>query len=55
MELGEGVEHLSEGDRVALPSLGWACGRCEYCVGGWETLCPHQENNGYSIPGAYAE
>lgn len=53
--LGEDVEHLSEGDRVALPWLGWACGRCEYCVDGWETLCPRQKNTGYSIPGSYAE
>lgn len=53
--LGEDVEHLSEGDRVALPWLGWACGRCEYCVDGWETLCPRLKNTGYSIPGSYAE
>jgi propanol-preferring alcohol dehydrogenase len=52
---GEGVDDLAEGDRVAMPWLGWACGRCEYCIDGWETLCPQQENTGYSISGGYAE
>lgn len=32
--LGEGVDHLAVGDRVALPWLGHACGRCRYCIGG---------------------
>ena len=27
--LGAGVSRLSEGDRVAIPWLGWACGSCE--------------------------
>jgi propanol-preferring alcohol dehydrogenase len=40
---------------VAIPWLGWACGRCEYCVSGWETLCEQQRNTGYSINGSYAE
>ncbi|HVQ89929.1 MAG TPA: zinc-dependent alcohol dehydrogenase [Mycobacteriales bacterium] len=53
--LGAGVTGLSEGDRVALPWLGSACGRCRYCVSGWETLCPGQQNTGYSIDGGYAE
>lgn len=35
--LGQGVTEVSEGQRVAIPWLGWACGRCEYCVSGWET------------------
>ncbi|HXN59849.1 MAG TPA: alcohol dehydrogenase catalytic domain-containing protein [Acidimicrobiales bacterium] len=38
--LGQGVNELSEGDRVAVPWLGWACGACELCASGWETLCP---------------
>jgi propanol-preferring alcohol dehydrogenase len=53
--LGAGVTGLSEGDRVALPWLGSACGRCRYCVSGWETLCHEQQNTGYSIDGGYAE
>lgn len=53
--LGAGVRHLKEGDRVGVPWLHTACGRCEHCTGGWETLCERQQNTGYSVDGAYAE
>jgi hypothetical protein len=53
--LGPGVAGVAEGDRVAIPWLGWACGACEYCASGWETLCPRQHRTGYSIDGSYAE
>jgi propanol-preferring alcohol dehydrogenase len=54
-KMGAGVAGLSIGDRVALPWLGTACGRCNYCVSGWETLCLEQKNTGYAIDGGYAE
>src|SRR6202140_5946793 len=53
--VGAGVTRVKEGDRVALPWLGYACGTCEYCVSGWETLCLQQVNTGYGNDGAYAE
>jgi alcohol dehydrogenase, propanol-preferring len=54
--LGTGNSHgLEEGMRVALPWLGYACGDCRYCNSGWETLCPSQQNTGYSINGGFAE
>jgi alcohol dehydrogenase, propanol-preferring len=53
--VGAGVNNLSEGDRVAIPWLGYACGACEYCASGRETLCPNQQDSGYSVNGAYAE
>ncbi|CAM5567157.1 alcohol dehydrogenase AdhP [Streptomyces aurantiogriseus] len=53
--LGDGVTHLAVGQRVAVPWLGWACGRCEHCLSGWETLCEQQQNTGYSVDGGYAE
>jgi propanol-preferring alcohol dehydrogenase len=53
--VGPGVTNVKEGDRVAIPWLGYACGTCEYCASGWETLCLNQRNTGYTIPGAYAE
>lgn len=53
--LGPGVSHLKEGDRVGVPWLHSACGRCEHCAGGWETLCEAQSNTGYSVDGGYAE
>lgn len=53
--VGPGVTEVKEGDRVAIPWLGYACGTCEYCVSGWETLCEKQLNTGYSVDGSYAE
>ncbi|MCL4704961.1 alcohol dehydrogenase AdhP [bacterium] len=53
--LGEGVTLVKEGDRVGVPWLHSACGVCDYCITGWETLCPHQQNTGYSVNGGYAE
>lgn len=54
-ELGFGVTSLVVGDRVGVPWLHRACGICEYCLSGWETLCPEQQNTGYSVNGGYAE
>jgi propanol-preferring alcohol dehydrogenase len=52
---GAGVTTLKEGDRVGVPWLHSACGECEYCLTGWETLCPNQQNTGYSVDGGFAE
>jgi propanol-preferring alcohol dehydrogenase len=54
-ELGPGVSEVTLGDRVAMPWLGYACGTCDYCVSGWETLCLEQQNMGYSIDGGFGE
>ncbi len=40
---------------VAVPWLGYARGKCEHCLTGWETLCTRQQNTGYSVDGSYAE
>ncbi|MEH6721331.1 MAG: alcohol dehydrogenase AdhP [Aurantimonas endophytica] len=53
--LGAGVTDLKEGDAVGIPWLHDACGRCEYCQTGWETLCEAQHNSGYGVHGTYAE
>ncbi len=55
VELGPGVTEVAVGERVAMPWLGYACGTCDYCVSGWETLCESQENMGYSIDGGFGE
>jgi alcohol dehydrogenase, propanol-preferring len=55
VELGPGVTEVAIGDRVAMPWLGYACGTCDHCVSGWETLCLEQENMGYSIDGGFGE
>ena len=54
-ELGTGVTARSVGDRVAIAWLGYACGECRHCIGGWETLCESQQNSGYSVNGTFAE
>jgi propanol-preferring alcohol dehydrogenase len=53
--VGRGVTTLKEGDRVGIPWLHSACGVCQYCLAGWETLCPKQQNTGYSVDGGYAD
>jgi len=53
--VGAGVTHVKEGDRVGIPWLYSACGHCEHCLGGWETLCEDQKNTGYSVNGGFAE
>jgi propanol-preferring alcohol dehydrogenase len=53
--LGEGVEHLKVGDPVGIAWLHDACGHCEYCITGWETLCETQHDSGYSVDGTFAE
>lgn len=55
VKVGSEVSTVKEGDRVAMPWLGYACGHCRYCVSGWETLCEQQLNMGYFIDGGYAE
>lgn len=53
--VGAGVTQLKEGDRVGIAWLHDACGACEYCYTGWETLCEKQHNSGYGVNGSFAE
>ncbi len=53
--VGEGVDYVKEGDAVGVPWLYSACGHCEHCITGWETLCETQDNGGYSVDGGFAE
>lgn len=53
--VGQEVTNVKEGDVVGVPWLYSACGCCEYCMTGWETLCEQQQNGGYSVDGGYAE
>src|SRR4051794_26492757 len=55
VKVGPGVDAGRVGQRVAIAWLASACGRCEFCVSGWETLCESQQNSGYTVDGAYAE
>src|SRR5215468_6666635 len=52
---GEGVDKRREGERVGVPWLGSACGRCDYCRTGRENLCAGARFTGYQLDGGYAE
>ena len=53
--VGAGVTLVKEGDRVGVPWLYSACGHCEYCLTGWETVCPEAQFGGYTKNGGMAE
>ncbi|NSL92501.1 alcohol dehydrogenase AdhP [Acetobacter syzygii] len=53
--VGSNVDWIKEGDVVGVPFLYSACGHCEHCFAGWETLCQKQEETGYSVNGCFAE
>ncbi len=54
-EVGEDVTHFAKGDRIGVPWMYSACGHCEFCLAGMETICLKAEATGYSKPGGYAE
>jgi alcohol dehydrogenase, propanol-preferring len=53
--IGSGVTTVKEGDRVGVPWLYSACGLCEYCLTGWETVCAQAQFGGYTRNGGFAE
>jgi len=53
--VGSGVTIVKEGDRVGVPWLYSACGHCEYCLRGWETVCAQAQFGGYTVNGGFAE
>ncbi len=55
VKAGRQVRGIKEGDRVGLPWLRAACGECEWCLTGWETLCPSAAYGGYTENGSFAE
>ncbi len=53
--LGAGVTSLTVGELVGNAWLWSACGSCQYCRTGWETLCEQQKNGGYSVDGSFGQ
>jgi propanol-preferring alcohol dehydrogenase len=53
--VGAGVKLFKEGDTAGIAWLHDACGHCEHCITGWETLCESQNDSGYSVNGTFAE
>ncbi|MDU4449148.1 MAG: alcohol dehydrogenase AdhP, partial [Staphylococcus lugdunensis] len=55
IEVADDVTALKVGDRVSIAWMYAACGRCEYCTSGRETLCRDVQNAGYTVDGAMAD
>jgi propanol-preferring alcohol dehydrogenase len=53
--VGPEVTGTRVGDRIGIPWLGAACGRCVYCLSGNENLCDDPLFTGYQVDGGYAE
>ena len=53
--VGPDVSGLKEGDAVGIAWLHDACAQCEFCMTGWDSLCRHQHNSGYTVNGSFAE
>lgn len=55
VELGPGEHDVKVGDIVGNVWFWSACGVCEYCRTGWETLCNEAEYGGYTVDGSFGE
>jgi propanol-preferring alcohol dehydrogenase len=54
--LGPGIAtRMKVGDRVGVPWLHGACGKCEFCLRQQENLCPYAQFTGFHVDGGYAE
>jgi propanol-preferring alcohol dehydrogenase len=54
-ELGPGSDRFRIGDRIGAAWLRGTCGRCRWCRGGRENLCPDATFTGWDADGGYAE
>lgn len=54
-KVGEGVTDVEVGQLIGNAWLWKACGTCEHCRQGWETLCEQQVNGGYGVDGSFGE
>jgi propanol-preferring alcohol dehydrogenase len=54
-KVGEGVQGYHPGDRVGVAWIFSACGKCAYCLSGYENLCPDFKATGRDVFGGYAE
>ncbi|MFC7530898.1 zinc-dependent alcohol dehydrogenase family protein [Actinoplanes sp. GCM10030250] len=52
-EVGAGVRHWRNGDRVTVPFV-CGCGRCEWCRSGQAQVCPDQQQPGFTHWGSFA-
>jgi len=54
IEVGDGVSHVSPGERV-VADLELRCGTCAYCRSGRENLCPDRSGLGYFSHAEYVK
>ncbi len=54
-QVGAGVTHFREGDRLGIPWLFSTCGQCPFCQRNQENLCDVARFTGYHVDGGYAE
>ncbi len=54
IELGDGVTHWRQGDRVTA-AIDVTCGRCRYCLAGEKQLCRSMKRIGFERDGGHAD
>jgi len=52
---GKHAHRFAAGQRVGVPWLASACGKCRFCLGGRENLCEQARFTGYDRDGGYAQ
>jgi len=52
---GAGANRFNTGDRVGIAWIHSACGKCNFCRGGEENLCPDFQGTGCQADGGYAQ
>jgi alcohol dehydrogenase, propanol-preferring len=52
---GEKVKNRKKGDRVGVAWIFSSCGKCSFCLRGYENLCPDFKATGRDANGGYAE
>jgi L-iditol 2-dehydrogenase len=55
VEIGEGVENFTVGDRIVCEQHNGACMSCDACRRGAIHLCPSKRSPGWGVDGAFAE
>ncbi|MEM2813156.1 MAG: alcohol dehydrogenase catalytic domain-containing protein, partial [Candidatus Methanomethylicia archaeon] len=55
VEVGSEVKSELKGRIFGVPWLYWSCGKCKYCLNGFENLCRNALFTGYSVDGGYSE
>jgi propanol-preferring alcohol dehydrogenase len=52
---GRKVTKLNIGERIGVAWIFSACGKCSFCIAGYENLCPEFVATGRDVNGGYAE